>query len=114
MRVMQVRQERQISAVADEVLAMTAAVRPILIGVLYALKQDVVQEVGGYENVKLKMLPRLYRAGDGDCGICFEYAVHEAMNNGDARINDAVQLCRLPGGQPKSLLFGIENQALYD
>jgi hypothetical protein len=34
------------------------------------------------------------------------------MNNGDGRvlerINDAVQVCRLPGAQPKSILFGIE------
>jgi hypothetical protein len=38
---MQIRQERQLNAVADEVLALTAVVRPILMGVLYALKDDV-------------------------------------------------------------------------
>jgi len=83
-----------------------------LTGVLYALKADVVAEAGGYEGVKLKMLPRLYRAGDGDCGICFEYAVHEAMNSGDGRvlqrISDAAKLCNVPGKAPKSLLFGLE------
>lgn len=86
--------------------------RPILTGVLYALKADVVAEAGGYEGVKLKMLPRLYRAGDGDCGICFEYAVHEAMNSGDGRvlqrISDTAKLCNVPGKAPKSLLFGLE------
>jgi len=79
---------------------------------LFALKEDVVAEVGGYENVKIKMLPRLYRAGDGDCGICFEYAVHEAMNRGDGRvlerIRDAATLCNVPGNEIKSILFGVE------
>lgn len=109
---MRVRRERQLNPVSDEVLALTAVVRPILTGVLYALKQDVVAEVRGYDNVKLKMIPRLYRAGDGDCGICFEYAVHEAMNAGHAgvleRIDDAMKLCNLPGKDPKSILFGLE------
>lgn len=118
---MRIQQERQCSPVADEVLALTAVVRPILTGVLYALKQDVVAEAGGYDNVKLKMIPRLYKAGDGDCGICFEYAVHEAMNRGDARvlerISDAAKLCKAPGKDPKSILFGLEktgSQQLID
>lgn len=62
---MEVRREKQINPVDDEVLAITAVVRPIITGVLNALKADVVREAGGYENVKLKMLPRLYRPGDG-------------------------------------------------
>jgi hypothetical protein len=52
------------------------------------------------------------RAGDGDCGICFEYSVHEAINRGDARvlerIADAAKLCKLNGDAPKSILFGFE------
>jgi len=51
---MRIQQERQLHPVADEVLALTAVVRPILTGVLYALKADVVAEAGGYEGVKLK------------------------------------------------------------
>ncbi|WP_082666483.1 hypothetical protein [Aureimonas sp. AU4] len=109
---MRVQEEHQVNPVEDEVLALTAVVRPILKGVLYALKADVVAEVGGYEQVKLKMLPRLYRQGDGDCGICFEYAVHEAMNQGDARVHerilDAAKLCNIPGSDPQSILFGLE------
>ena len=54
---MQLRLQYQKNQVADEVSAITAVVRPILEGVLYALKEDVVQEVGGYDNVKLKILP---------------------------------------------------------
>jgi hypothetical protein len=110
---MRVRREKQINPVGDDVLALTAVVRPVLAGVLYALKADVVAEAGGYENVKLKMLPRLYRPGDGDVGICFEYAVHEALSNGDnrviERINRAINLCRIKTyDKPKSILFGIE------
>ena len=110
---MEVRRERQLNPVSDDVLALTAVVRPILTGVLYALKADVIKEAGGYDNVKLKMLPRLYRPGDGDVGICFEYAVHEALSNNDSRVQervaDAVRLCRIKSSTaPKSILFGVE------
>jgi hypothetical protein len=109
---MRVHQERQLNPVADEVLALTAVVRPILTGVLYALKEDVVAQVGGREKISLSLLARLYRAGDGDCGICFEYAVHEAMNRNDPRVlervNDAIRLCRIQGTAPRSMLFGFE------
>jgi hypothetical protein len=109
---MRVNEERQRNRVSDEVLALTSVVRPILRGVLYALKADVVEEAGGYDGVKLKMLPRLYRRGDGDCGICFEYAVHEAMNERDPRvierISTAAKLCNMSGHDPVSLLFGVE------
>lgn len=110
---MQLRLQFQQNGIADEVAAITAVVRPILEGTLYALKADVVAEVGGYEQVKLKMLPRLYRAGDGDCGLCFEYAVHDALNRREPavmeRIHDAAhQYCNVPGQEPSSILFGLE------
>ena len=59
------------------------------------------------------MLPRLYRAGDGDCGLCFEYAVHDALNRREPavieRIHDAAhQFCNVPGRDPSSILFGLE------
>lgn len=110
---MRIQQEKQLNPVADEVLALTAVVRPILKGVLYALKRDVAQELGGYDAIKLKMLTRAYKPGDGDCGICFEYAVHDAMTRGDPRvmerINDAAKLCNLNArSRPESILFGLE------
>jgi hypothetical protein len=110
---MQLRLQFQQNTVADEVAAITAVVRPILEGTLYALKADVVAEVGGYAEVKLRMLPRLYRPGDGDCGLCFEYAVHDALNRREPvvmeRIHDAAhQFCNVPGQEPSSLLFGLE------
>lgn len=111
--IMQLRLQFQQNGIADEVAAITAVVRPILEGTLYALKADVVAEVGGYDQVKLKMLPRLYRAGDGDCGLCFEYAVHDALNRREPavieRIHDAAhQFCNVPGRDPSSILFGLE------
>lgn len=110
---MQLRLQFQQSAVADEVAAITAVVMPILEGTLYSLKSDVVGEVGGYDQIKLKMLPRLYRSGDGDCGLCFEYAVHDALNRHEPavmeRIHEAAhQYCNVPGNSPSSILFGLE------
>ncbi|EGD56738.1 hypothetical protein [Gordonia neofelifaecis] len=110
---MEIRSEEQLNPVADEVSAITAVVRPILTGVLYALKADVVAEVGGRENVKLKILPRLHRKGDGDTGICFEYAVHEAITSRHAdvseRVEDALRICKVQGSS-NSILFGAEKQ----
>lgn len=110
---MKINKETQINPLGDDVLALTAIVRPILKGVLYALKRDVVNEVGGYDKIKLKMLPRLYKPGDGDVGISFEYAVHEALVENDARVqervSDALKLCKLRvNDSPKSILFGME------
>ncbi len=116
---MQLRFQFQEKAVADEVAAITAAVRPILEGVLYGLKREVVEAVGGYDSVPLRLLPRLYRPGDGDCGLCFEYAVHDALNRGEQsvmeRVHDAAhQFCNVPGAVPSSILFGLEKSGALD
>lgn len=108
----QIRIELQRSAVADEVSAITAIVRPILRGILSSLKAEVVAEAGGHDGVKLLMLARLRRPGDGDIGICFEYAVHDALLNGHAvvteRVYDALRKCKVPGSSVASILFGAE------
>lgn len=118
---MEIRSEEQLNSIADEVSAITAVVRPILTGVLYSLKRDVVAEAGGTDGVKLKMLPRLRRPGDGDTGICFEYAVHDAVRRGDQavveRVGDAITQCKVPGEDLGSILFGAEkagSQQLID
>lgn len=118
---MEIREQIQLNPVADEESALTAVVRPILLGILLSLKLDVVAEVGGHEAVKLKMLPRLRRPGDGDTGICFEYAVHDAVRRNDAavveRVEGALRLCNVPGRKAASILFGAEkagSQALID
>lgn len=111
--IINVRVEQQLNEVSDEVSAIIAVIRPILYGLLHALKRDVVDEVGGYPQVKLFMLPRLYRPGDGDCGICFEYAVHDAIRRGEEPILEKVsdsmrKFCRVPGRETSSILFGAE------
>ena len=109
---MQLRMEIQESRVGDEVSAITAVVRPVLKGILYSMKHEVVVEAGGYENVKLFLLARLRKPGDGDIGICFEYAVHDALTRNDPvvieRVTDAIALCKLPGRAISSILFGAE------
>lgn len=109
---LQLRLEFQENPVVDEVSAVTAIVRPILAGILYSLKQQVVIEAGGYKDLKLFMLPRLRRPGDGDIGICFEYAVHDAIRQKNPlileRVHDAMIRCNLFGQDTASILFGAE------
>lgn len=92
---------------------MIAIIRPILEGVLYALKGEFVAQVGGHRNVTLAMMARLYRPGDGDCGICFEYAVHDAINRRDPSVLEKIvdsmsRRCHVPGNETASILFGAE------
>lgn len=108
-----IQREIQLSPVADPYSALMALVRPILQGLLYSLKQDVIGEIGGHQNLKLKMLPRFRRSSDGDVGICFEYAVHEAIRKKNPmileRVNDALSRhCGVPGSNIESILFGAE------
>lgn len=109
---MDLRSETQINPVADEVSAITAVVRPILIGILWSLKDSVAVKVGGREVIDLELLSRLRRPGDGDCGICFEYAVHDAMTRCEdrvvERVADALKLCNVSGAEVGSILFGAE------
>lgn len=110
---MEIQTELQRNPVADEVQALTAVVIPILHGVLHAVKEQAIVDAGGLPNVLLRQLPRLYRPGDGDCGICFEYAVHDAITSGNQIILDRISTalathCRIRGGDPSSILFGAE------
>lgn len=105
--------EAQNNPVEDLFSAHIAIIRPILHGLLYSLKRDVVSEVGGYGRVKLKMLPRLRLEGDGDVGICFEYAVHDAVRRRHPSITNRVydaltKYCNVPGSDIDSILFGAE------
>lgn len=112
MRSITIRCEIQQADIGEHVAALIAVTRPILQGLLFALKRDVVEELGGHDQLKLKMLPRAYRPGDGDCGICFEYAVHDAISRRESsitgRVSDAISQCNVPGSNLASILFGAE------
>ncbi len=114
MATLEVRVENQQNPVAAEVPALIAVIRPILEGLLFSLKDQVTEDAGGLDNIKMRMLPRLYRAGDGDCGICFEYAVHDAIVRQEAsvmdRVEDALKKCKVPGSAYQSILFGAEKK----
>lgn len=116
---MEIRTEMQLNPVADEVAAITAAVRPILAGILFAIKDEAVEDAGGRGELLLRQLPRVHRSGDGDCGICFEYAVHDALNRQEEavleRVSDALSLCRIGlDGGVSSILFGAEKSGTQD
>ena len=104
--------ERQRAPIADDVSAMFAVVRPILLGLLNSLQLEVVKKAGGRGKIDLQMLGRLRRHGDGDCGICYEYAVHEAIKTHEPkvleRVADALKQCKVPGKAHESILFGVE------
>lgn len=104
--------ESQQNSVGSEVLARIAIVRPILTALLAGIKQEVLNELGGMENIKLFMLPRAYRDGTGDVGFCFEWAIHDAIRRQEPmvmeRLADASKQCKLPGSEFQSILFGVE------
>lgn len=103
----------QTNTIHSEYEALFAVIYPILNGLVMSLKKDIVEQVGGFEKITLELFTRLYEPGDGDCGICFEYAVHDAIVNkeGDVlnRIDSALsKFCKIKGSAPESILFGAE------
>lgn len=112
---MEIQEEVQANPVADEVAALVAVTRPILNGVLVSIGAEYLEAWGGDRNqVPLKLLGRLRKEGDGDTGIAFEYAVHDAVRGKNAivleRVSKALDLCRVREGDPSSILFAIEKQ----
>lgn len=91
-------------------------VTPILFGLLVGLKSEVVESCGGMDKILLRELARNYREGDGDCGICFEYAVHSAIRNNNPlvieRIQSALSMCGIEGKNTTSILLGFEKSKI--
>lgn len=89
-----------------------AVTRPIIAGIYHSIGQDVLSAIGRREDIKLKLLGKIRSQGDGDTGIAFEYAVHDAVVNGVPivveRVADALGHCRINRGDPSSILFAIE------
>jgi hypothetical protein len=89
---------------------------PVLEATLFSLSRDRVHRLGGLEKVTLADLAREYRNGDGDAGICFEYAVHQAIAGRDPLIypfaSDVLSdYCKIDGGA-ESILFGPEKDGV--
>lgn len=109
---MEIREDRQSRPAADEVGALVAVIRPVLVGALQSISDEVVNVFGERNQLPLRMLGRLRKRGDGDCGIAFEYAVHDAVISADPivveRVSDALNICRIARGNPASILFAIE------
>jgi hypothetical protein len=64
------------------------------------------------------MLGRLRKEGDGDCGIAFEYAMHDAVISHEPpvaeRVADALSKCGVSGNDPASILFAIEKSGAQE
>lgn len=85
---------------------------PVLRATLYSLKRTRIDRFGGLEKITLADLAREFRPGSGDIGICFEYAVHDAIWNESPLIeplaSDVLEsFCKITGGA-SSILFGPE------
>lgn len=107
-----VREEKQLSPVADDYSALLAVTRPIVAAVLNSVSSEQLEPHGGANNIKLKHLGRVRKANDGDLGVAFEYAIHQAVDDAEPtvteRIADALALCKIKQGDPASILFAIE------
>lgn len=89
--------------------------RPTIMGVLQSIKTEMLDAAGlDRESLPLLMLGRMRKEGDGDTGIAFEYAVHDAVLTREPvvtdKIADALRKCNIKRGDPASILFAIEKQ----
>lgn len=109
---MEIRQEKQLNPVADDVSALIGVTRPILVGLLHSIGEEFLEVHGGREGIRLKNLGRVRKANDGDLGVAFEYAVHDAILRQEPsvteRISDALKFCRIGTDTPSSILFAME------
>lgn len=113
--------EVQTGFVNEPIRARFAMVIPILRGMLFSTKRDIVEQAGGYENITLEMFCRVYNEHPGDYGICFEYALHNSIRGRVPSIYNKVsyvldQFCKI-GTHAESILFGAEkdgNQSILE
>jgi len=98
--------------IEEAVRARYAMAIPILRGMLLATKREMVDALGGYERITLEQFSRIYVESPGDYGICFEYAVHQSLQDRDPGVYPLVsqtikEFCGIDGGA-ESILFGAE------
>lgn len=115
---MEIWEDRQKNPVADEVSALVAVTGPVIAGVLRSVSAEVASAFGERDRLPLKMLGRLRKEADGDFGIAFEYAVHDAVVSRDPivveRVVDALYKCGIGRGNPASILFAIEKSGAQE
>ncbi len=114
-REVEIQEQRQANPVEDPVGSLVAVTRPILVSIMQSIGAQYLDAYEGDRGiVPLKMLGRLRAKGDGDTGIAFEYAIHDAVRTENAlvqeRVASALGLCRIREGDPRSILFAIEKR----
>jgi len=103
---------KQLEPIGDPVRSKFAMVVPVIEGTLFAMNEKRIDRLGGSAKWTFADLARECREGSGDTGICFEYAVHEAIATRNDLIwplaSDVLEgFCAIRGGSD-SLLFGPE------
>ena len=106
----------QLADVGDPVRAKLAMVVPVLEATLLSVNRARLERLGGIAAWTLHDLARENREGDGDSGICFEFAVHEAIASGSGLIyplaSEVLEThCKIDGGA-HSILFGPEKNGV--
>ena len=104
--------EIQNAEVGEAVRARYTMVSSILRAMLYSSYGEMVDALGGPGKITLEQLARMYQEGTGDYGICFEYALHDAIRARHGSIYPTVEhvlhsFCKIKG-DPESILFGLE------
>jgi hypothetical protein len=89
---------------------------PIIRGMLNSTKNDILEQHGGRDKITFEVFARMYVEKAGDYGICFEYAVHQALQSRDTSIHPVVSavledFCKIKG-EAESILFGIEKNGV--
>ncbi len=102
----------QNAEVAEAVRARYTMVASILRAMLYSSNDAMVAALGGYSKITLEQLARTYQEGNGDYGICFEYALHDSIRARQASIYPVIEevlhsFCKIKGSA-ESILFGLE------
>jgi hypothetical protein len=107
-----IREEKQKNEVADEFSALLAVTRPIVAALLNSVAAEQLEPHGGSHGIKLKHLGRVKSRSDGDLGVAFEYAIHQAIEDRQPdvleRVSDALALCNIGNVTPASILFAME------
>ncbi|MEK6709629.1 MAG: hypothetical protein AABZ64_03540 [Nitrospinota bacterium] len=113
---MRIISSRQQTEIEDPFRSKLAMVVPVLEATLHSLARDRIVRLGGIDGITLHDLAREFRTGHGDAGICFEYAVHEALANQNELIAPLAsevlsKFCKIKDGA-QSILFGPEKDGV--